>query len=108
MIGTTPARPPGTAKWCYDHVRDTFIFGDRYYHLVTTWQGHDFPLLTYMFGGNQSDYTLSLTAFDRLEKAMRENGLDISIAAFIGDGHHDSYAHYPAFQTVTKYVSSFA
>ena len=86
-----------TAKWCYDHIHDTFIFGDRYYHLVTTQAGHDYPLLTCMFGGNESDYTLSLTAFDRLEKALRENDLHISIAAFIGDGHHDSYAHYGYF-----------
>jgi hypothetical protein len=86
-----------TAKWCYDHVHDTFIFGDRYYHLVTTQQGHDYPLLTHMPGGNESDYTLSLTSFDRLEKALRENDLNIAIAAFIGDGHHDSYAHYRYF-----------
>lgn len=87
-----------TAKWCYDHVQNTFVFGDRYYHIVTTQAGHDFPLITCMFGGNESDYTLSLTTFDRLEKALRENGLDISIAAFIGDGHHDAYAHYHFFK----------
>lgn len=87
-----------TAKWCYDHVRDTFIFGDRYYHLVVTQNGHDFPLLTYMPGGNESDYTLSLSAFDRLQKALRENNLQIEISTFIGDGHHDSYAHYRYFE----------
>jgi hypothetical protein len=86
-----------TARWCFDHVRDTFLFGDRYYHLVVTQNGHDFPLLTYMSGGNESDYTLSLTAFDRLEKAFRENDLDITISTFIGDGHHDSYGHYHFF-----------
>jgi hypothetical protein len=86
-----------TAKWCYDHIRDTFLFGDRHYHLVTTQNGHDYPLLTYMPGGNESDYTLSLAAFDRLEKALLENGLDITVSAFIGDGHHDSYAHYRYF-----------
>lgn len=86
-----------SAKWCYDHVRDAFIFGDRYYHLVVTQGGHDFPLLTYLPGGNESDYTLSLTSFDRLIKALRENNLDIDISFFIGDGHHDSYAHYQYF-----------
>ncbi|MCP4115815.1 MAG: hypothetical protein GY737_10495, partial [Desulfobacteraceae bacterium] len=86
-----------TAKWCYDHVRDAFLFGDRYYHLVTTQDGHDYPLLTYMPGGNESDYTLSLMSFDRMEKALRENGLDITVSTFIGDGHHDSYAHYHYF-----------
>lgn len=86
-----------SARWCYDHVRDTFIFGDRYYHLVVTQNGHDFPLLTYMPGGNETDYTLSLCAFDRLQKGLRENDLDIIISTFIGDGHHDSYAHYYYF-----------
>ena len=87
-----------TAKWCFDHIRDAFLFGDRYYHLVVTQGGHDFPLLTYMPGGNESDYTLSLTSFDHLEKALLENELHIGISTFIGDGHHDSYAHYHYFE----------
>ena len=86
-----------TAKFCFDHVKDAFLFGDRYYHMVTTQNGHDFPLLTYMPGGNESDYTLSLTSFDRLEKALRENDVDVTISTFVGDGHHDSYAHYHYF-----------
>lgn len=86
-----------TAKWCYDHHQDRYVFGDRYYHLVVTQQGHDFPLLTYMPGGNESDYTLSLTSFDRLLKTTRENDLDINVSAFCGDGHHDAQAHYRYF-----------
>ncbi len=86
-----------TAQWCYDHHHNCFVFGDRYYHLVVTQNGHDFPLLTVMPGGNESDYTLSLKAFDRFVKAADENGLPISVSAFIGDGHHDSYAHYEYF-----------
>jgi hypothetical protein len=86
-----------TATWCYDAYRDRFIFGDRYYHLVTHQNGHDFPLLTSMFGGSESDYTLSLKTFDRNLKAVRENKLDIHIGMFCGDGHHDSYAHYEYF-----------
>lgn len=87
-----------TAQWCYDHHQDRYIFGDRYYHLVVTQNGHDFPLLTHMPGGNQSDYTLSLSSFDRFIKAMRENNLGISVSTFIGDGHHDAEAHYRYFQ----------
>ncbi|MCP4580620.1 MAG: hypothetical protein GY839_03325, partial [candidate division Zixibacteria bacterium] len=86
-----------TAQWCYDHHHNRFVFGDRYYHLVVTQNGHDFPLLTVMPGGNESDYTLSLKAFDRFVKAADENGLPVSVNAFIGDGHHDSYAHYEYF-----------
>ena len=89
---TTP-----TAKWCYDHYRDSYFFGDRYYHLVLHQNGHDLPLLTLMPGGNESDYTLSLKAFDRFLKAAREHGLDLHIDVFCGDGHHDSQAHYRYF-----------
>lgn len=51
-----------------------------------------------MPGGDESDYTLSLKAFDRFLKAARENNLDMRIGVFCGDGHHDSYAHYDYFQ----------
>lgn len=86
-----------TAQWCYDAAHDIFKFGDRYYHLVVTQNGHDFPLLTIMPGGNESDYTLSLTACDRFLKAVRENAVNMDVTEFIGDGHHDSYAHYDYF-----------
>jgi hypothetical protein len=87
-----------TAKWCYDAHRDCYLFGDRYYHLVVSHNGHDLPLLTLMPGGDESDFTLSLKAFDAFLKAARENGLDMHVAVFCGDGHHDSYAHYRYFQ----------
>jgi hypothetical protein len=64
-----------TAQWGYDHHRGAYIFGDRYYHLLVTQNGRDFPFLTHMRGGNESDYTLSLTSFDRFLKAVRENDL---------------------------------
>lgn len=87
-----------TARWCYSAHRDAFIFGDRYYHLTAHQGGHDFPLITIMPGGNESDYTLSVKAFERFQKASRENALPIHISTFCGDGHHDSYAHYDYFQ----------
>jgi hypothetical protein len=86
-----------TATWCYDAYRNRFVFGDRYYHLIAHQNGHDFPLNTTLFGGNESDYTLSLKGFDRNLKALRENGLKVHIDCFCGDGHHDSYAHYDYF-----------
>lgn len=86
-----------TATWCYDAYRDCFLFGDRYYHLVVHQNGHDFPLMTIMPGGNESDYTLSIKDFDRFLKAARENNLKMHIDLFCGDGHHDSYAHYEYF-----------
>jgi len=87
-----------TAKWCYDANKEIHRFGDRYYHLVVTQNGRDLPLLTIMPGGDESDYTLSLKAFDRFLKAIRENGLEMKITIFCGDGHHDSYAHYDYFE----------
>ena len=88
----------GTAEWCYDSHKDIFKFGDRYYHLIVHQSGHDFPLLTVMPGGNKSDYTLSLEAFDRFLKAVRENGLNLRVKHFVGDGHHDSNAHHNYFR----------
>ena len=83
-----------TAEWRHNRRTDSFIFGDRYYHLIVTINGHDFPLITMMPGGNESDYNLSLKAIDHFIKAAEENGADISLSAFCGDGHHDSSAHY--------------
>lgn len=83
-----------TAQFCHDHHHDCFYFGDRAYHFVTSEGGHDFPLITIMPGGNETDYTLSLKAIDRFIKAADENDLNINISHFCGDGHHDAYAHY--------------
>lgn len=87
-----------SAKWCYDAHTDSYVFGDRYYHLVVCQNGHDLPLLTIMPGGDESDFTLSLKAFDAFLKAAKENGLDMRNRVFCGDGHHDSYAHYRYFE----------
>ena len=86
-----------TAQWCYDHHHNCFVFGDRYYIMAVTENGHDFPLHVTLPGGNESDFTLSLNTLDRFQKAAHENGLDIHIHYFCGDGHHDSYAHYHYF-----------
>lgn len=86
-----------TAAWCYSSVHSAYKFGDRFYHIVLTQNGHGFPLLTIMPGGNESDYTLSLEAFDTLLKIIREHKLNMNIGIFAGDGHHDSYAHYRYF-----------
>jgi len=86
-----------TAQWCYSQHLNRFVFGDRYYHLVANENEHDFPLLTMMPGGNESDHTLSLKSVDRFIKAAEENGLKVNIYAFCGDGHHDTNAHYRYF-----------
>jgi hypothetical protein len=87
-----------TAAWCYDAYRDCFIFGDRYYHLIAPAGGHDLPLMTLMPGGNESDYTLSLKAFDQFLKVMPQHDLKLHPVFFCGDGHHDTLAHYRYFR----------
>lgn len=64
---------------------------------MTHQNGHDIPLISLLPGGTESDYPLSLKTFDRFVKASRENGVELKIAHFVGDGHHDSYAHYRYF-----------
>jgi len=87
-----------TARWCFDAAHGVYKFGDRYYHLVITQNGHDFPVHTLMPGGNVSDHTLSLESFDRFLKIIAEHDLDMNINIFCGDGHHDTNAHYHYFQ----------
>jgi hypothetical protein len=86
-----------TAKWCFDAAHGVYKFGDRYYHLIITQNGRDFPVHTLMPGGNVSDHTLSLESFDRFLKIIEEHGLDMKINIFCGDGHHDTNAHYHYF-----------
>ncbi|MCI0528831.1 MAG: hypothetical protein L0Y56_15440, partial [Nitrospira sp.] len=83
-----------TARWCWDQYHKVFKFGDRFYHLVTTQDGHDFPLLTHMAGGNESDHTLSLKTLDRFLKASSQHHLPVSISHFTADGHHDNSGFY--------------
>lgn len=86
-----------TAEFCWDNHHKCFVFGDRYYHLIVTQGGHDFPIHVHMPGGNESDYTLSLTSVDRTIKMLNEHESGMKITIFCGDGHHDSYAHYEYF-----------
>lgn len=86
-----------TAQWCFDAAHGVYKFGDRYYHLIVTQNGRDFPVHTLMPGGNVSDHTLSLESFDRFLKIIEEHGLDMKINVFCGDGHHDTNAHYHYF-----------
>jgi len=83
-----------TAQFCKDTHHDTYIFGDRSYTISIHQNGHDLPLITIMPGGNESDFTLAPKALDELLKIFREHELPMSLAIFIGDGHHDASAIY--------------
>lgn len=82
-----------TAQFCYD-TQHGWTFGDRSYTISASVNGHDFPLMTIMTGGNESDFTLSLKALDRLLKMLEELDLPLKITIFIGDGHHDAIGIY--------------
>jgi hypothetical protein len=83
-----------TAQWTYAATHDTYVFGDRYYHLTMHLPGHDLPLLTILPGGNEADHTLSLKALDDLLKLSHDHKLGLNLETFIGDMHHDTAAHY--------------
>jgi hypothetical protein len=82
-----------TAQFCYDN-QHGWIFGDRSYTISVNVNDRDIPLLTIMGTGNESDFTLSLKALDRLLKILEELELSLTITIFIGDGHHDAIGIY--------------
>lgn len=78
-----------TAQWWYD-TQHGWTFGDRSYTLSVHLKGHDFPLLTILPGGNETDFTLSLKALDRLLKLLETLETPLQIQSMIGDGHHNA------------------
>ncbi len=82
-----------TAQFCWDQ-QHGWRFGDRSYTISMHVNGHDVPLTTILPGGNESDFTLSLTALDRLLTLLEMQDLPLHIAIFIGDGHHDAMGIY--------------
>ncbi|MCP5021398.1 MAG: hypothetical protein GY930_06440 [bacterium] len=82
-----------TAQWCYD-TQHGWTFGDRSYTISVHLNGHDFPLMTILPGGNETDFTLSLKALDRLLKLLEDLDTPLQIRLFIGDGHHNAMGIY--------------
>ena len=82
-----------TAQWCFSTGKNHYVFGDRSYHVTIHSHGHDLPLLTYMGEGSEADHTLSLKAMDDALKLTRECLSPLTLSIFIGDMHHDTYAH---------------
>jgi hypothetical protein len=89
----------GTAQWCFSTGRNRYVFGDRYYHLTLHGDGHDLPLLTIMGEGSEADHTLSLKAMDDALKLTRDGLSGLTLSIFIGDKHHDTYAHAEYYAT---------
>lgn len=82
-----------TAQFCWDQ-QHGWRFGDRSYTISVHVHGHDIPLTTILPGGNESDFTLSLTALDRLLSLLEHQGVPLQLTTFLGDGHHDAMGIY--------------
>lgn len=82
-----------TAQFCHDQ-QHSWIFGDRSYTISVHVNGRDIPLMTIMGTGNESDFTLSLTALDRLVHLLEDLDIPLRITIFIGDGHHNAMGIY--------------
>ena len=50
--------------------------------------------MTILSGGNETDFTLSLKALDRLLKLLENLDTPLQIRIFIGDGHHNAMGIY--------------
>jgi hypothetical protein len=83
-----------TADWGYDSYRDCYYFGHTFYQYVVSSQGHDLPLHVMIGPASESDFTLSLKSLDRLQKSLKENGLDFKIEAAAFDAGHDARGIY--------------
>ena len=83
-----------TAQWCKDSHHREWRFGDRTLTITLHVNGHDFPLISVMGQGNESDFTLAPKALDDLLKLIKEFDLPLCPVYVTGDGHHDCQALY--------------
>jgi hypothetical protein len=82
------------ANWGFDSYRDVFYFGHTFYQHIVNHRGHDLPVHLAIGQASETDFTLSLKSLDRLSKAARENGLDLSLSAAVYDAGHDGRGIY--------------
>jgi len=80
------------AQWGWDPQRRRYYFGHRFYEIATGVSGHDLPLAISMEPANGSDFTASLSTFDRLDKHLRPHGW--SVGYYIADSGHDGEPNY--------------
>lgn len=83
-----------TANWGYDSYRECYYFGHTYYQHIINHNGHDLPLHVSIAQASETDYTLSMKDFDRLNKTLKEHGLDWEISHVVYDAGHDSLGNY--------------
>jgi hypothetical protein len=83
-----------TADWGWDSYRECYFFGHTFYQQVVSTSGHDLPVHLTIGPASETDFTLSLKSLDRLQKAMRENSIEVKIEAVALDAGHDALGIY--------------
>jgi hypothetical protein len=78
----------------YDSYRERYFFGHHIYELCVSSQGHDLPLHLRLDPGNESDFTASLKALDRLRKLLRHSHPEMTIRYLVQDKGHDGENNY--------------
>jgi hypothetical protein len=78
----------------YDPYRERYFFGHHVYELCISSQGHDLPLHLRLDPGNESDFTASLKALDRLLKLLRNSHPELTIRYLVQDAGHDGEHNY--------------
>lgn len=86
------------ADWGWDSFRKVFYYGDTFYQISYSPKGHDLPLTIIEGPASETDYTLSLKAFDCLIKAFIEHNIPFNITNAILDAGHDALGNYFYFK----------
>ena len=82
------------AAWGYDSHRDCYFFGHHIYELTASAAGHDLPLHVRLDPGNETDFTASLRATDRLLKLLRRSLPQARVRYLLQDAGHDGEHNY--------------
>ena len=84
--------PDAAVGW--DSYRERYFYGHHVYELTISTSGHDLPIHVRLDPGNESDYTASLNALDRLLKQLRRRYPELRIRYFVQDAGHDGQHNY--------------
>jgi len=86
------------ADFGYDPYRDEYYYGDTMYQICYSSKGHDLPVNIIAGPASETDYTLSLKAYDSCIKTFREHDITANITAAIMDAGHDAMGNYFYFR----------
>ena len=86
------------ADFGYDSYRGDYYYGDTMYQICYSSKGHDLTVNIIEGPASETDYTLSLKAFDSCIKTFREHNIPVNITAAIMDAGHDAVGNYFYFR----------